>query len=227
MLGESLQAGHCYICLLCEKSREIEKIYEWCGPGVDPKLCPLLGGSVDSLPWQSNPQPASKKNFLFSSEIRQGRSESEQGPEEKEKPPILLVPIFYRKSSIAIMGVDGVGEGKPWPEETIVRLRTTGEVLVNSWKRKRVEEELWETRERYRSLVENMNDVIFSLLPLPNPSPLTSVTASDSLISFPLPWRHFNLAIKGDIFILLTHADFEPHREPIFNKVYPMVTYYQ
>ena len=163
MFGEFLQAGHCFLCLLYEKSGKIEKIYEWRTPGVAPKFFPLVGCSLDFLPWQSNLQPDLRKNPLFASETQQGRSDSGRDAGPKEEQPVLLIPIFYGKSSVAILGFAGLEDEKRWPEETIANLRMAGEILINTWERKRVEEDLQETRRKYRSLVENMNDAIFSL----------------------------------------------------------------
>src|SRR4030042_2105756 len=52
---------------------------------------------------------------------------------------------------------------KTWPEEMAGFLRMVGEIFVNTLERRRAENELQRSEDKYRNLVENINDVIFSL----------------------------------------------------------------
>lgn len=164
MLREFVQADRCYLCLAFEKKGGIEEVYESCARGVEPRWSQLKGLSLSHLPWKFNIFNQLRKNPLFSDRIRAG--DSQAGPEraiQTEDHPVLLIPIFYRKLSVGILGFDFPREKENWPEDKIAKLRMAGEMLINALERKRTQEELQETKLRYQSLVENLDDGIFSL----------------------------------------------------------------
>ncbi|MCX5917239.1 MAG: diguanylate cyclase [Deltaproteobacteria bacterium] len=167
MLGEFVRAECSFLCFLEKGKTKIAHAYEWCKPGIPPKHAPWEGKSPDSLPWQSNIF-RKLKNHPVPNDINLGKGfhPGESGNPGRDwipQSPSLLLPIHYEKSSTAFLGFEGLQERETWPEGILSVLQTGGEILVNAWLRKKPETDFQETAQRFRSLVENSQEVIFSL----------------------------------------------------------------
>ena len=76
---------------------------------------------------------------------------------------LILIPMLSGKIPIGFLGFESRKGEKAWPEETIGLLRMVGDIFTNALERQRTTQELQRSEEKYRNLVENINDVIFSL----------------------------------------------------------------
>lgn len=137
------------------------QLYEVCSPGVKPEIDnPLL----QRLPW--NEVFPTWRSVLEQGGAFSGR-ESTFTPQEKAitEPQnilsILILPIFVDKKWHGFIGFDEVTHERIWSEDDIRALRTAAEMLgVYIW-RKRIREALRFSEERFRSIVENANEVIW------------------------------------------------------------------
>jgi len=169
MLGGFIAAEHAFLCFLGEKNRKIAHIYEWCKPGIASGRSSWEGNSPDCLPWKANIFRKLKKLSIDSDINREGRHSHETCPcmfqagSGNPEPPSFILPIYFEKSSVAFFGFGGLQEREAWPEGILSVLQTGGEILVNAWLRKKTETDFQETAQRFRSLVENSQEVIFSL----------------------------------------------------------------
>ena len=79
---------------------------------------------------------------------------------------VLILPIFTEEEWFGIIGFDDVlPEEKVWGEEDIRLLRTASEIIGGYISKKKAEEALGVSEERFRSLVENAHDIIYSTDP--------------------------------------------------------------
>ncbi|MCP4634245.1 MAG: PAS domain S-box protein, partial [candidate division Zixibacteria bacterium] len=75
---------------------------------------------------------------------------------------ILIIPIFVENEWWGLIGFDDCISKREWIDEDIRALQTVAEMLGVYLKKKKVEDELKFSEERFRSLVENANDLIYS-----------------------------------------------------------------
>jgi diguanylate cyclase (GGDEF)-like protein/PAS domain S-box-containing protein len=71
--------------------------------------------------------------------------------------------MVYERISVGFLGFESIREEKTWSEEMIGLMRMVGKIFINTLERRRAEKKLRRSEEKYRHLVENIHDVIFSL----------------------------------------------------------------
>ena len=162
-IGENTRVDHGYIYLLLNGNEGLTRTHMWCSEksesGMDlPRTLPvehfpwmerLRKGQTVHIPRLGQPPPEAKgeKEIL---QLQQCQS-------------MLLVPIANGKLHTGFLGFDSVRVEKTWPDEVIEPLKTVGKIFINALERRRMEIELQKSEEKYRNLVENINEVIFSL----------------------------------------------------------------
>ncbi|MFQ5602707.1 MAG: PAS domain S-box protein [bacterium] len=78
---------------------------------------------------------------------------------------ILILPITVGNKWYGFIGFDVVSRPRDWSTEDIRLLQTAAEMIGRYIEHKEAEEALCESEERFRNLVENANDIIYSLTP--------------------------------------------------------------
>jgi diguanylate cyclase (GGDEF)-like protein/PAS domain S-box-containing protein len=163
-IGKSIGLDHGYIYLFNENRSRARQAYSWHAAAFQDRLQPakdllldlfprttsqLLKGGVIALPplGESNPPDGFEREIL-----RSDRTES-----------LILIPMLAGKKPVGFLGFESLKTSEPWPEETIGLLRMAGDIFTNAVERQRTTQELQRSEEKYRNLVENINDVIFSL----------------------------------------------------------------
>lgn len=78
---------------------------------------------------------------------------------------ILVLPLWVDGKWYGFIGFDDVETRREWNEEDIRLLQTAADIVDDYIERRRFEEVLRVSEERFRSLVENAKDIIYSLTP--------------------------------------------------------------
>jgi len=68
---------------------------------------------------------------------------------------IIIVPMVYNKALVGYLGFDFVQDNKTWSQETVLLLKIVGEMFVNALERKRAEDALRESEQRFRAVFES------------------------------------------------------------------------
>jgi len=164
IIGEMTGVDHGYIYLFSDDRTRLTITHEWCSQGYR-----LETKQSEELPFEHLSWITEK---IKKGQIVHIPSITDLPPEAKAEKEIfqsqgcrslILVPMIHGKFSRGFLGFESIGAEKTWPEEMIALLRLVGEIFIKALQRVRMEKELQEIEEKYRSLVENINEVIFSL----------------------------------------------------------------
>lgn len=161
-MAEFAGADRSYVFQFCENGTKVDNTHEWCAEGIEPQIQDLKGISLEEeLPW-------------FAKKIR--KFEVFHVPRVAGLPPaarldrehfegqhiqsLLVLPMVSRGSLVGFIGFDSVRMAKAWDEDTILLLRMMAEIFSNALERKRSEDALRSSEERYRQISENARDMI-------------------------------------------------------------------
>lgn len=158
-MGDFLQSDLAFIFEFSESMPEIQHYYEWSASTQ------RTGGKLVHRLMQAVPDwvlgELQEKDLIYWQEIGGVPPEAEEFKamlQQQEIMSFMLVPLFYKKKIIAIMGLATVNRVGSWSSATTSLLSTTGEVFYRAIKKKQSEEQLRESEKQYRTLVENMDE---------------------------------------------------------------------
>ena len=143
----------------------MRQIHEVCAEGVEPQIDdPLLQHAPYQLGFHR------WRETLSRGEPINGLLETFPDSEQEIWVPqgnlsMLVIPIMVERDWYGFIGFDDVWEKREWSNEDISALQTASEMIGIYIERKKFDEMLRVSEERFRSLVENANDIIYSLSP--------------------------------------------------------------
>ena len=162
-IGENMGVDRGYIYLFRNDNKRFTRTHMWCSDksqsGMDPP---------GTFPMQHFPgmERLNKGEAVHISRLTQLPPEAKVEKEILQQcQSVLLVPMLYRRLFVGFLGFDSGRVEKTWPDEITEPLKTVGKIFIIARQRRRTEAELRKSEEKYRNLVENINEVIFSLDP--------------------------------------------------------------
>lgn len=143
----------------------MRQTHEVCADGVEAQIDdPLLQHAPYSMGFDR------WKEILSKGEVLKGLvkdfPESERAILEGQgNLAMLVIPITVNDKWFGFMGFDDVKQSREWSDNDIRALRTGSEMIGIYIENRRVEGALRVSEERFRRLVENANDIIYSMSP--------------------------------------------------------------
>lgn len=160
-IAEFASADRAWILKLDRRSQTLGCSHEWCAEGVTPQIGELQRLSLKKYPWID--EQLSSGEAIQIEDVRKISDDVMCEIAQLTAPgarSLLAVPLQYSNSRIGLIGLDSVGQKRRWNDETIALVNTAAEIAARVLVHQAMELKLHESQERYRLLVENLNDGI-------------------------------------------------------------------
>ncbi len=164
-IGEFAEVDRSYVFLFAETFEKINNTHEWCAPGIEPQIQRLQQIEIDrEFPFFAK---TIKNREVFHvprvAELSENaRAEKREFGRQKIQ-SLICVPMVCQDQLIGFLGLDSVRREKSWPEDIITLLKTVGEMIGSAIVRKRAEEALRASEERYKTIIESIEDGYFEV----------------------------------------------------------------
>ena len=160
-VGEFTKVDRAYVFQLSPDGESADNTHEWSAEGVTPQIQRLKGLTDSDFPWFA--KKIRKLETVYVPLVSDLPDEAAAEKKEWEIEGVqsaICVPMVYQGSLVGFVGFDAVKLRKCWPDDAIALLKMVAIILVHALHRKRTEEALKESEERYRSLVELSPDMV-------------------------------------------------------------------
>ncbi len=141
-----------------------DNTHEWCAPGIDPQITHFQKIAVnEELPWFWKKLCADETfqmTDIFDIPM-EGRRDREYF-EKQGIQSLAVVPMLSKKTVKGFLGVHRVRQSRHWPEDTLMLLKITSQILSTFLDRKRAEKEIQERETKFKALFEAVSDLIFT-----------------------------------------------------------------
>ena len=171
-----------YVFIFEDDGTTMNNTHEWCQTGIEPQLPRLQGLRMQDIPWFAE-RLLSGPFFQISSVANLPREANTEKQEfqRQQIQSLVIVPMAMRGKLFGFLGFDSVRHEKTWSEEDIRLLQMAGEIFVNGFERKEVEENLRKSEaakvEAFRQS-DALKTALLSLVSHELRTPLTAIKAS-------------------------------------------------
>lgn len=162
VIGRFISADRCYVFMLDHANQVINNTYEWTDEGISREKDNLQGIPFSALPWWMSKLA---KNEIIDipdlSELGEEGAAERPALEAQHIKSLVVVPMQYQGETIGFIGFDSVSKYTRWSADSLKMLRVAGGMISNAIKRKENEQALSDSEARYKSVVNNIKEVIF------------------------------------------------------------------
>jgi len=160
-IAQFVSADRSYILLFSNDETTIDNVYEWCAEGIEPHLHRRKEVSVGAFPWLMEKMKQSQTLCIRRvADLPHEAGAEKELLQEGAVQSAVAVPMVLGGKVIGILGFDSVRQEKAWSEDIILSLRIVGQILADVVQRKRAEEALRESEERFRTLFDQASESI-------------------------------------------------------------------
>ena len=156
-IAEFTDADRAYVFLSRNGESVFDNTHEWCAPGIEPQMENLKGIVLDEeLPWFADLMR--KRRLLHQPDVSALPEEARLEREHLEAQGIrslIVVPMKLGDELRGFLGFDSLRTVRVWTDDDKALLGLVGETFFNALERRRFEEALRRSEERYRAVVED------------------------------------------------------------------------
>lgn len=164
LLGEFADVDRSYIFLFSKGLERMNCTHEWYAPGIKSEIENLRDIKTDKFRWFMD--KITKLEVVYVPKVIDMPQDAETEKNDFLSfgiKSLINIPMVHREKLIGFVGFDSVRTEKEWKEDIINLLKLVGEMFVDALERKKTEEALREGEEKYRTMIEHSNDMIWTL----------------------------------------------------------------
>ncbi len=163
-IGIISEVSHSFIFLFNKDKSQIKNTHEWCNEGCDSQIKALRKLKSKDFPWLIE-QLISGKSIQIDNVLNlpyEASSIKELFEILKIK-SILIFPFYAKKELSGFIGFDVVDKARVWRYLDFSILRLSSQIIGNALERLKIEQLLEESKDKYRLIIENIDNIIFIL----------------------------------------------------------------
>jgi len=161
-IGPFVGADRSYVFLASDDGSNYRYTHEWCAPGISPQKEKASSVPVEEYPWFHDQLRKMRPIHIPSvQDLPDAAAGFRELLEPQDIESLVVVPMTEGSELVGFVGFDAVRQPRSWEEETIMLLRVLGDTFANSLARMETEQALREREAQYRTVVENVRDIVF------------------------------------------------------------------
>ncbi len=163
-MGQFSKASRTYLFLFDDDCKRMDNTHEWCAPGVTPQIDNLRDLPCDIFPWWM--KKLKNDQIIYIRDIANLPPEAQTEKkilEAQDIQSLIVLPLQINGQLKGFIGFDNVEHPGEWRDEDIALLKIFSEILGNALQRYRAETALRESEERYRTIISNAHDLVWTL----------------------------------------------------------------
>ncbi|NNK84830.1 MAG: PAS domain S-box protein, partial [Desulfobacterales bacterium] len=164
--GQFARADRSYVIRFDFEAGTIRNTHEWCRTGIEPQIDNLQDVSIEMFSWVIDKLiNLQVVNIPHVAELPPEAKEAKDEFEAEGIQSMLLVPLVSEARCFGTVGFDFVKQAEFCTESKIRLLKMSGATLSNALARKQAEEALRQSKERYKTLTNNLHVGIYRNTP--------------------------------------------------------------
>ena len=158
-IGEFVDVDRVYVFMYHPNADIMDNTHEWCQKAFPPQISFHRNIPFKAASWLTAQINAGKTVHIpLSDDLPDEAAILRKDNKRQGVKSSLVVPIEYGGKVIGFLGLNSVREPKTWSEDVIGLLKIVGETVANALERKRSEEAIRASEEKYRTILETLED---------------------------------------------------------------------
>ena len=158
-IGEFVDVDRVFVFIYHHNAQVMDNTHEWCQKDFSPQIAYHQNIPFESATWLIDQINTGKTVYIpVSDELPDEAKLLRRDNKRQGVKCSLVVPIEYGGTVIGFLGLNSNTETKAWSADIIGLLRVVGQIFANAMERKRSEEAVKASEEKYRTILETMHD---------------------------------------------------------------------
>ena len=154
-------ASRVYLFLFNEEKKIMNNTHEWCAEGVSSQIHIFQDLKFSTLPWWMEQLKSGNIIHINNvSELPEEAKSTREILEIQNTKSVLIYPLYVKGVLAGFIGFDNVENTREWKNEDFSLLRISSQIIGNALERDVTEQLLIDSEEKYRLIIENINELI-------------------------------------------------------------------
>ena len=154
-------ASRVVLCIFNDNRINLNHTYEWCTEGINPLFQYFENSWVHSFPWWNEQlRRGNIINVYDASSLPDEAKATKRLLNLNNIRSLLVFPLYIKTDLAGFIGYANDSIQKEWKESDLSPLRISSQIIGNALERSKMENLLKESEEKYRLIIENINDLI-------------------------------------------------------------------
>ncbi len=155
-IGSISMADRVYLCCLQQNMSVMMNTYQWCADGISFRESEFIRYKVEEFPWWM--KKLNNREIIYVEDIENmpGDARAEKATlKDQGVKSILALPFDVNGELYGYIGFQNFSKSGGWNKDDISILRLFAEIIGNAFERRKAEQVLRESEDRYRTIFES------------------------------------------------------------------------